>query len=69
MGRFLEKARRAGGLFPTVFNIGEMWRLNQSRYAGWFNLLFFWMYPLVAIFLVPYTVMCLLHMTFKSDDQ
>lgn len=66
--RIIEKARRAGGLFPTVFDIGEMWRLNQSRCGGRFNLFFFWMYPALAVFLAPYTVLCLIQAALKADD-
>lgn len=66
--RMIEKARQAGGLFPTVFDMPLMWRLNQSRCGGRFNLLFFWMYPALAVFLAPYTVLCLIQAALKADD-
>ena len=59
MNSFLEKAKESGGIFPTLFNLVEMWNLNSTRCNGKFNLIFFWMYPLVAFMLMPFTLLCL----------
>jgi len=49
-----------GGIFPTSFDLPEMWRLNASRCGGRFNKLFFWAYPVVGVILIPYTLLCLI---------
>ena len=69
MSCFIEDVKRSSGVVPTLFDIGDIWRINRSRCGGRYNLLFFWAYPLVAIFLAPYTVLCMIEVAFKSGDQ
>lgn len=62
MNSFIERAKDSGGLFPTLFNFPEIWRLNSTRCGGKFNLIFFWMYPPAALMLLPFTLLCLVEM-------
>ena len=68
MESFIDRAKKSGGLFPTLFNFGEMWRLNSGHCGGAFNLMFFWMYPIAAAFLLPYTLLCMLEMIFTPNS-
>jgi hypothetical protein len=47
-----------GGYVPTIFDFPEMWDLNRSRAGGRFNLIFFWLYPIAAVILLPVTIFC-----------
>jgi len=38
----------------------EVWRLNRGRCRGRFNLFLFWLYPLGALILLPFTILCLI---------
>ena len=69
MSRFVENVKRSSGIVPTLFDIGEIWRLNRPRCGGRFNLMFFWMYPIASTFLAPYTLFCMIHVAFKPGDQ
>ena len=60
----MKPLKEIGASFPTVFNLKEMWDLNAKRCGGKFNLLFFWMYPLAAVALLPFTVLCLVEWVF-----
>jgi hypothetical protein len=57
---WLEKYKVKGGLFPGVFDIVELWKLNSSRCEGYFNKIFFLAYIPVFICVIPYTMLCLL---------
>ena len=69
MNHFIEDVKRSSGIVPTLFDIGEIWRINRPRCGGWFNLLFFWMYPALAVFIAPYTILCLLLAAVRSSDS
>lgn len=69
MSQFIENVKRSGGIIPTLFDIGEFWRINRPRCGGRFNLMFFWIYPVVAVFLAPYTILCMIEVALKSGDQ
>lgn len=49
-----------GGVIPTIFDLPEVWRLNRRDNGSWFNIVFFWFYPIVAILLLPFTILCLI---------
>lgn len=49
----------AGGLFPTLFDFPELWRLNATRFPG-FNIVFCWFYVLSLMFFIPFTILCLM---------
>ncbi len=50
----VDRVKANSGIFPTLFDIPEVWRLNSNRCGGRFNLIFFWLYPLaVPVLLVP----------------
>ncbi len=68
MKTFLERAKDSGGIFPTLFNFPKMWKLNASRCGGRFNLFFFWMYPVAAAMLLPFTVLCLIEVLLTPND-
>ena len=69
MSHFIESVKRSSGVVPTLFDIREIWRINRSRCGGRFNLLFFWMYPAFAVFIAPYTILCILLVAFRSSDS
>jgi len=69
MSHFIESVKRSSGVVPTLFDIGEIWRINRSRCGGRFNLLFFWFYPLLAVYITPYTVLCMIEVALKACDQ
>jgi hypothetical protein len=60
MDQLVDRMKKSGGIFPTLFNMGEMWRINSARCGGKFNLFFFWMYPIAAAFMLPFTLLCFL---------
>jgi hypothetical protein len=55
-----------GGIFPSSFNLIEVWKINQTRCGGHFNKIFFWLYPIVFIYLIPFTILCLLEYVLKK---
>jgi hypothetical protein len=65
----MTQLKNMGGLFPTIFNLPEMWRLNSNRANGRFNLIFFWGYLIMLLALIPFTVLCLIEYLFISKEQ
>jgi len=63
----MNKLKEIGGLCPTLFNLIEIWKSNSTRASGRFNFIFFWMYPIIAIVLLPVTLMALIEWIFSKD--
>jgi len=65
-----EKYKEIGGLFPTLFDFADIWRVNRGRCNGNFNIFFFWLYPIVGILLVPFTILCFFEaLCTKTDNK
>lgn len=58
--------QRMGGFIPTIFDFPEAWAINRTRCGGHFNLLFFWLYPIAALILLPLTILCLIERWFDE---
>ena len=67
MVSFISRVKKSGGIFPTTLDLPEMWRLNSTRCGGNFNILFFWMYPITAIFLITFTLLCALEVALTPE--
>ncbi len=61
--------KHADGLMPTLFDMGEVWRLNSSRCKGRFNLIFFWLYPIAALGLIPITILVFIEAAFTEKTN
>jgi hypothetical protein len=57
-----------GTIFPTLFDLPAMWKLNATRCKG-FNLIFLWMYPIVVFCLVLPTVFGLIEAALSFEDS
>ena len=62
----MKKLRGIGGIVPTIFDFPELWTLNSTRCNGKFNMLFFWLYLIGFIALLPYTFLCLVEVVFEK---
>ena len=65
---WLEKNEVKGGLFPTVFDLKEMWDVNSKRCNGKFNIYFFPFMPIMFLFCIPYTFLCLLEALLTTNE-
>ena len=63
------KLKEMGGLFPTIFDYPDMWRLNSERCGGKFNLLFWWVYVLLFLPLLPFTLLCLIESALTPNTE
>ena len=63
----MKSFKNMGGLFPTVFDLPEVWEINSKRCGGRFNLYFFWAYPIVAFLQIPFTVLCSIELALTND--
>jgi hypothetical protein len=58
MKTYIERVKESGVLFPTIFDFPDMWRLNSKHCDGKFNLYFFWLYPILFVAQIPFTILC-----------
>ena len=63
------KLKEIGGIFPTIFDLPEMWKINSTRCGGKFNLLFWWIYVISAPFLAFYGILCLFEKLFEKKEN
>ena len=52
--------KHIGEDFPTIFNLGEIWRINTKLHGKWYNWIILWTYPIAIPFLLFYTILCLI---------
>ena len=55
----LNQYRHIGGLFPTLFDMPELWRLNSTRMGGRFNFVFCWLYIVLLPPMLFFTFLCI----------
>jgi hypothetical protein len=48
-----------GGIFPSLFDLPALWKINSTRFRG-FNIVFFPFYFVFVFMALPYTVFCLI---------
>ena len=60
------KYKELGLFIPTLFDMKDMWDINKSRCGGYFNWLFFWMYPLAGVCLISFTLLCYIELKVKE---
>lgn len=65
-----KKYRHICDPFPTLFDLPELWCLNSTRAGGKFNMLFFWLYPILLPGMFLLTLLCLIeyHLT-KPENR
>lgn len=68
-GESMNKHKNIGGIFPTLFDIPDMWRLNSTRCSGKLNLYFFWLYPIAVVFLIPFTILCFIEIVLTTNSK
>lgn len=57
-----------GDLFPGLFDLPALWRINAKRCRG-FNIIFCWIYPVAIFFMVPFTLLGLICAVLSYEDK
>jgi hypothetical protein len=66
--RFIDE-RLGDNLMPTAFHLIEVWKINAHRAGGYFNLLFFWAYPIAFFCMLPVSILFLMEAIFTPKKQ
>lgn len=56
----MKDLKNMGEFIPTIFDLPEVWSLNRKAYGRWYNYAFCWLYPIAAVLLLPFTILCLI---------